>query len=313
MQETTFSIELVIGEDCSTDRTREIVLEYQRKRPDIIRVVLWSKNVGMRKNSNKLNELLRGKYVAFCEGDDYWTHPKKLQMQVDIMEANPEIGLVHGVADIYHVEKRRRIRWRPISTDKWKGEDLLTTLILHRDYPRIKTLTVCMRRDLFLSILKNNSDDYSEEFLMRDAQMWIEASRVSKIEFIYQSLGTRNLLPESSSRSKNPKKRIQFRRSSYLLLTHLVKKFNYPKEHERLLLSKINESLLVTAYEFPDKSLAIEAKNNLDKLGVKLKLTKKIYYYCSTSGFGRAISPMLKLFINPRLKGRIRSFIANYL
>jgi glycosyltransferase involved in cell wall biosynthesis len=90
MQETDFPIELVIGEDRSTDRTREIVLEYQRKHPDVIRVVLWDKNVGAQRNSRKLYGLLRGKYFAFNEGDDYWTCPHKLQKQVDALERNPD-------------------------------------------------------------------------------------------------------------------------------------------------------------------------------------------------------------------------------
>ncbi|MEI7903426.1 MAG: glycosyltransferase, partial [bacterium] len=93
MQETDFPIELVIGEDCSTDRTREIVLEYQRRRPDVIRVVLWDKNVGAGRNSQELDELLRGEFIAFNEGDDYWVHPKKLQRQVSLLEKHPDCAL----------------------------------------------------------------------------------------------------------------------------------------------------------------------------------------------------------------------------
>ena len=89
MQETTFPIELVVGEDCSTDRTREIVLEYRRKHPDVVRVALWDKNVGGRRNSLELYRLIRGEYVAYNEGDDYWTDPHKLQKQVEILDAHP--------------------------------------------------------------------------------------------------------------------------------------------------------------------------------------------------------------------------------
>ena len=88
MQETDFPIELVIGEDCSTDRTREIVLEYQKKYPDLIRVIISEKNVGARKNGDRTSKLLRGKYVAFCEGDDYWIDPIKIKMQATFLEDN---------------------------------------------------------------------------------------------------------------------------------------------------------------------------------------------------------------------------------
>ncbi len=181
MQETNFPIELVIGEDCSTDRTREIVLEYQRKHPDIIRVLLWDKNVGPRKNALKLNELLRGKYVAFCEGDDYWTHPKKLQMQVDIMEANPDIGLVHSGVDVYNVVRKKRYRWKPKPSDYDEGD--IFTKYLKGEY-HIYTPTACIRMDLFHSVRKNNPDMYDERFLMGDTQLWLELSRITRFKLI---------------------------------------------------------------------------------------------------------------------------------
>jgi len=89
MQKTTFPVEYVIGEDCSTDGTREIVLEYAKKYPDKIRVVTADRNVGLKANAERCRKALRGKYAALCEGDDYWTDPLKLQKQVEFLEANP--------------------------------------------------------------------------------------------------------------------------------------------------------------------------------------------------------------------------------
>lgn len=90
MQETDFEYELVVGEDCSQDRTRDICFEYQKKHPTKIRV-LWSDSnlwhVGG--NHKRVDARCRGKYIAYCEGDDYWTDPKKLQKQVEYMEAHP--------------------------------------------------------------------------------------------------------------------------------------------------------------------------------------------------------------------------------
>ncbi len=93
MQKTTFPFELVIGEDCSTDNTRAICIEYQKKYPDIIRLRLPEKNQGMMLNWINNIESGHGKYIALCDGDDYWTDPYKLQKQVDFMEANPDFAL----------------------------------------------------------------------------------------------------------------------------------------------------------------------------------------------------------------------------
>jgi glycosyltransferase involved in cell wall biosynthesis len=90
MQETTFPYELVISEDCSTDRTRAIVLDLQQKYPDKIRVILPEKNLGMMRNSFQTLQACNGDYVARLEGDDYWTDPRKLQLQSDLLDAHPD-------------------------------------------------------------------------------------------------------------------------------------------------------------------------------------------------------------------------------
>lgn len=92
IQETTFPIEIWIHDDASTDGTREIVEEYQSRYPKIIKTILqrenqYSKNV---KPGIILTRECKGKYIAVCEGDDYWTDPNKLQIQVDFLEKNPE-------------------------------------------------------------------------------------------------------------------------------------------------------------------------------------------------------------------------------
>jgi glycosyltransferase involved in cell wall biosynthesis len=92
-QQTDFAYELVIGEDKSSDSTREICLRYAREYPDIIRVLEFPENQGMILNFiNTLNSC-RGEYIAFIEGDDYWTDPQKLKKQVAFMDTHPDFSL----------------------------------------------------------------------------------------------------------------------------------------------------------------------------------------------------------------------------
>jgi glycosyltransferase involved in cell wall biosynthesis len=93
MQKTDFPIELIIGEDCSTDKTREICIEYQNKYPAIIKLQLPDTNKGMQRNFVENMQAASGKYIALCEGDDYWTDPLKLQRQIDFLEANKDVSL----------------------------------------------------------------------------------------------------------------------------------------------------------------------------------------------------------------------------
>ena len=90
MQKCDFPIELVIGEDCSTDNTRKICEDYASKFPEIIKLLPSNKNWGIIQNSDRTLQACQGKYIAICEGDDYWTAPLKLQKQVDFLEANQE-------------------------------------------------------------------------------------------------------------------------------------------------------------------------------------------------------------------------------
>jgi glycosyltransferase involved in cell wall biosynthesis len=99
-QQTDFGVEIVVGEDCSTDGTREIVLDYQRRHPERIRVITSERNVGIHANSRRTGEACRGKYLAFCEGDDYWTDSYKLQKQVDFLETHPGYSLCCHEVDI---------------------------------------------------------------------------------------------------------------------------------------------------------------------------------------------------------------------
>ncbi len=90
MQKTSFSIELIIGEDCSTDKTSEIIRSYAKKYPEIIKAFYNKENAGLAENFSQLLNKCKGKYIAICEGDDYWTDPNKLQKQVDLLEAEPD-------------------------------------------------------------------------------------------------------------------------------------------------------------------------------------------------------------------------------
>jgi glycosyltransferase involved in cell wall biosynthesis len=90
MQQTDFAVELVIGEDCSTDGTRAIVCDFGERYPARIRLRLPERNQGMQANGLATLKECRGQYIALLDGDDYWTDPNKLQKQVDFLEGHPE-------------------------------------------------------------------------------------------------------------------------------------------------------------------------------------------------------------------------------
>ena len=100
-QQTDFDVELVLGEDCSTDSTRAICEEYVARFPDRVRLVCGEENIGWRANYLRTFEACRGRYVAYCDGDDWWCDPRKLQRQVAWLEAHPDCGMCYTVCPDY--------------------------------------------------------------------------------------------------------------------------------------------------------------------------------------------------------------------
>ncbi|MBI5075483.1 MAG: glycosyltransferase [Nitrospirae bacterium] len=92
MQKVNFTWELIVADDFSTDGTREIVLEYARNYPAFIKLILQERNVGAAQNWMDLMAAPSGKYIAYFEGDDFWTDPSKLQRQVDALENNTDLA-----------------------------------------------------------------------------------------------------------------------------------------------------------------------------------------------------------------------------
>lgn len=141
MQKTDFEMEVIIGEDCSTDNTRSICEEYIQKYPDRFKPLFHDKNLGMIGNWIATIQACSGKYIALCEGDDYWTDPYKLQKQVDFMEENPEYSLCAHNADI--LEYGHLKQSQPV-----EKQTLTTTDIILQDWG-IMTASIMFRKEAF--------------------------------------------------------------------------------------------------------------------------------------------------------------------
>ncbi len=112
IQKCNFPVEILIHEDCSTDNTAAIIKEYQQKYPHLIKPVFQKENQyskGIKPFTHLLYPRARGKYIALCEGDDYWTDPYKLQKQVDVLEASQEYMFCLGGYKIIYQNKQESI------------------------------------------------------------------------------------------------------------------------------------------------------------------------------------------------------------
>lgn len=156
MQETDFPFEVLISEDCSTDNTVSIIREYEKKYPTIVKPIYqqenqYSKQIKMNPTFNYPRA--KGKYIALCEGDDYWTDPLKLQKQVDFLEEHDDYAISGHDAFIIDENGTHQKDSKLLDIEKkdFDGEDL----ILNKTW--ILTLSWLVRREA----IKNIPPEYS--------------------------------------------------------------------------------------------------------------------------------------------------------
>ncbi|MBP0612942.1 glycosyltransferase family 2 protein [Chryseobacterium sp. cx-311] len=182
MQETSFSYKIIIAEDFSTDDTRSIILEYQKKYPEKFKVILQNENVGAQRNNQDLFANLEGKYLAALEGDDYWTDPLKLQKQVDFLEENEDYILA------FH-----QVKIKDILSEQYE-EDSFTEIPEKYELPEvfamkgnyIHTPSILFRNVTNRLNMKHNSSQIGDFFLLLHLSQFGKFGYIEQIMCVYR-------------------------------------------------------------------------------------------------------------------------------
>lgn len=195
-QKTTFMYEVLVGDDASTDGTTEIVQEYARKHPKIIRAFIRERNIGATRNGYELVTQAIGRYLAGCEGDDYWTDSQKLQIQFDFLESHPDFSAcTHDITVIDEngsPQKNQKLDWisrrRLYSINDFKG-------IFLSGHPNS-----LMRRNFFLDAGFDGTILYRAHRMICDRTITLIWASRGKIYRIEQNMGCyRNVLSTDST------------------------------------------------------------------------------------------------------------------
>jgi glycosyltransferase involved in cell wall biosynthesis len=178
-QRTSFPFEVLLTEDCSTDRTRELVIAAAERHPEVIRLFLSERNLNTNEVTLRALRAARGDYVAFLDGDDYWTSPEKLQRQVDYLDAHPGCVIsfhdVMQISDVPGVETQRHngAEFRRIST----VEHLLERCFIAGCAPLI-------RRDVLRDL-----PSWFEHAPVGDWPIYTLAARRGTVDFLPEPMG----------------------------------------------------------------------------------------------------------------------------
>jgi len=193
MQETDFSFELIIGTDCSPDRTDEIVREFHSNYPEIIRPVYRERNLGALANSTNSLKKARGKYISTCDGDDEWTDRLKLQKQVSMLEENPDIVLVYTDIDQYYVNSGKRVtRFQDKAERNGHHRDAdgwFEAILLRKT--AIPTATICTRTDCLMAA-RQDVHDILDTSPMGDTPTLLALTRYGNFAYLPESTASMN-------------------------------------------------------------------------------------------------------------------------
>ena len=192
-QKTDFPFELVIGEDCSQDKTRDICIEYQKRYPDKIRVLWWHENVRkLGGNSRRIAARCRGKYIAVCEGDDFWVSPQKLQKQVNILERNPSVGLCFTDGRIVCQNSDKNLLWHDlhdISAGKIEGRKFCVLHAFGESIKRepspltINTASAVYRRDIWMLAFER-FEIFRWDLALGDSTLWLGLASLADVWYL---------------------------------------------------------------------------------------------------------------------------------
>lgn len=237
-QKTTDRLEIIVGDDCSTDGTADIVAEYAEKYPNIIVPVLRDKNLGVVKNYYDILSRATGKYIMGCAGDDYWL-PGKVKEQLAVMNANPSIGLTYSNAKIYNTE-----------TNQFEGDlkgdcdNSFNSLIVCNHVPAV---SICFRKKLIMEFIKEVKPQL-KSWLMEDYPLVLWFSLKSNIHYHNKPLCVYRMRPNSVSHADSYLKGLIFEESVLLVKRYFAKCANHKLKRlitQRLIICRMQIAALM--------------------------------------------------------------------
>lgn len=239
VQHTSFGVELVIGEDCSTDRTRAIAEDYATKYPDIVRVVTSDSNVGWRQNYRRSIAAARGRYIALLDGDDYFTDSRKLQRQVELLESDPTLGMCYTRSE--RIDEDGNVTIYPEGECTTTFEDMLWC-------NPAENSTVVARRELVERYYAEIKPENHPEWLTDDLPMWLWFAANSSYASIDAKMAVHRVLRRSVSHSEEYRRKIAFCDSLSDISVWYDERYNNRAMRYKLLRKRQNTALWVLSY-----------------------------------------------------------------
>lgn len=234
MQKTDFAFEALVHDDASTDATAVIIREYAEKYPDIIKPIIQTENQHSKKvlvTNDIILPMAKGKYLAFCEGDDFWTDANKLQLQIDFMEKNPEyVACAHNTT-FHYCNEDKADEMMVLRDDE---HDIEFEDVIWGMRNAYQTSALVVRKENFF----NMPDFYftASKYGFGDFPRAIWYTLIGKVRFFPQNMSTYRFMSSSGSWSatNNNHEKFIHQRKGIIAMLEDVKKYVSPQRVELL-------------------------------------------------------------------------------
>lgn len=244
MQKTTFRFKAVVHDDASTDGTKEIIQEYADKYPDIILPIFEEENQYSKHDGSLAKIMISNtqdaKYIAFCEGDDFWTDPLMLQKHVDFLENNPSYGMSYSRVRYFYQKSNK------YDNKSWGGPHVYFSDLINENV--IPSMAVVRKLEVD-NMYNNEGHNLKNRWSMGDYPRWLWYSYKSKIHFINETIGVYRVLEESASHSKNIELKEKFIYNTYEIIKYFCHLFHLDNLYDE---QKLYQSLFNNAVMYGD-------------------------------------------------------------
>jgi glycosyltransferase involved in cell wall biosynthesis len=270
-QDCDINYRIIIGEDCSQDNTRHICERFAEHYPEKILLIKNDVNLGLVKNYQKMFNHCNAKYTAILEGDDYWIDQLKLRKQIDILEADESIGLVHTGS--YTLTEKGEMKYNHLSIPRSMLEgNLFESLLVRRN--TISPMTVMFRKFLLDKYI--DFDFYiTNNFKTVDYPMWLAISKHTKIGYISEPTAVYRFLQKSESRPGGLENIEAFYQTALISKKYYYSKFPVKGLSEKEVFSELYITLTETAISHKNFEKAREFANHIVPMNFKSRLLRK--------------------------------------
>lgn len=271
MQKTDFPYEIIIHDDASTDKSVEIIKEYMAKYPNVITPIFQTENQyskGKKIIANILFPKANGKYIAYCEGDDYWIDPYKLQKQVEYMEHHPECSLTcHASQELYG--NGNLVKRIPYSTNmNMQFESIFN------NWGDIPSASI-----VFNNVLYNREKHlcFAEGCPVGDGPLQIYLATIGNVYYFCDIMSVYRVNSIGSWSERNRCNNDRLKQHQYKMISWAQRLYGIlPKEKHQLidvLIVNKEFTLLMLEYNLPSILSTSQYKQLYKKLGMKTKLS----------------------------------------